>query len=159
MANAEDAAVKATSAGLPQGSVIYLDWELGGPPADAGKKYCSAWFHRLAELGYRPGVYCRAPSSLAFRKEYPGLYVGNVNLLPASVGGITIVDGALEAALASIRIEPLRESAHRAVVSAHLAEDKLDEAQGNRALRHLLCAEPAVEPSVRFARMIPQAQQ
>ncbi|MFC8095442.1 glycoside hydrolase domain-containing protein [Streptomyces sp. NPDC057301] len=98
VANAEDAAVKATSAGLPPGSVIYLDWEMGGPPADAGKKYCSAWFHRLAELGYRPGVYCHPPPSLAFRKEYPGLYVWNVNLLPASAGGITIVDGNVQLA-------------------------------------------------------------
>ncbi|MEU1054259.1 glycoside hydrolase domain-containing protein [Streptomyces sp. NPDC005876] len=92
-ANAEDAAVKATRAGLPKCSVIYLDWEMGGPPIDAGKKYCSAWFHRLAELGYRPGVYCHPPSSLAFRKEYPGLYVWNVNLLPATAGGVTVVDG------------------------------------------------------------------
>ncbi|MFJ9729559.1 glycoside hydrolase domain-containing protein [Streptomyces sp. NPDC101209] len=98
VANAEDAAVKATSAGLPQGAVIYLDWEIGGAPADTGKKYCSAWFHRLAELGYRPAVYCHPPSSLAFRKEYPGLYVWNVNLLPASAGGMTLVDGKVQLA-------------------------------------------------------------
>ncbi|QGZ51993.1 SARP family transcriptional regulator [Streptomyces sp. QHH-9511] len=67
---------------------------------------------------------------------------------------------ALEAALASVRIEPLRESAHRAVVSAHLAEGNLNEALRHYdAFRQLLRAELGVEPSVRFARMIPQPQQ
>ncbi|MFB7449652.1 BTAD domain-containing putative transcriptional regulator [Streptomyces sp. NPDC056194] len=66
---------------------------------------------------------------------------------------------ALEAALANIRIEPLRESAHRAVVSAHLAEGNLNEALRHyHAFQHLLRAELGVEPSVRFTRMIPQAQ-
>ncbi|WP_407284937.1 BTAD domain-containing putative transcriptional regulator [Streptomyces sp. BP-8] len=67
---------------------------------------------------------------------------------------------ALEAALASIRIEPLRESAHRAVVSAHLAEGNLHEALRHcHAFRHLLRAALGIEPSVRFARMIPQTEQ
>ncbi|WP_328946743.1 DUF1906 domain-containing protein [Streptomyces sp. NBC_00250] len=98
VANAEDAAVKATSAGLPQGSVIFLDWEAGSPPVKEGRRYCSAWFHRLAELGYRPGVYCHPPSSFAFREDYPGLYVWNVNVLPGRTGAITIVDGKVELA-------------------------------------------------------------
>ncbi|MEV5886496.1 BTAD domain-containing putative transcriptional regulator [Streptomyces sp. NPDC052020] len=65
---------------------------------------------------------------------------------------------ALEAALASIRIEPLRESAHRAAVSAHLAEGNLNEALRHyHAFRHLVRAELGVEPSVRFTRMIAEA--
>ncbi|MER7959783.1 BTAD domain-containing putative transcriptional regulator [Streptomyces sp. NPDC096030] len=65
---------------------------------------------------------------------------------------------ALEAALASIRIEPLRESAHRAVVSAHLAEGNVNEALRHyHAFQHLLRAELGVEPSVQFTRMIHQA--
>jgi DNA-binding SARP family transcriptional activator len=55
---------------------------------------------------------------------------------------------AVEAALAAVAVEPLRESAHRAVIRAHLAE-------GNRAealrqldqLRHLLRLELGVQPS------------
>lgn len=63
---------------------------------------------------------------------------------------------ALEAAWASVRAEPLRESAHRAVVSAHLAEGNLCE-----ALRHydaycqLLNDELGVGPSPQLVRMIP----
>ncbi|MET9375538.1 BTAD domain-containing putative transcriptional regulator [Streptomyces sp. NPDC002992] len=63
---------------------------------------------------------------------------------------------ALEAALASIRIEPLREDPHRAVVSAHLAEGNLIEALRHyEAFRHLLRAELGAEPSLRLAQMIP----
>lgn len=62
---------------------------------------------------------------------------------------------ALEAAWASVRAEPLRESAHRAVVSAHLAEGNVSEAVRHyRAFRRLLHEELGVEPSFRFARML-----
>ncbi|MFE2561183.1 BTAD domain-containing putative transcriptional regulator [Streptomyces sp. NPDC059352] len=67
---------------------------------------------------------------------------------------------ALEAALASVRIEPLRESAHRAVVSAHLAEGNVIEAVRHyHAFRRLLRTELGVEPSPEFSRMIPLTQQ
>ena len=63
---------------------------------------------------------------------------------------------ALEAAWASVRTEPLRESAHRAVVSAHLAEGNVSEAVRHyHAFRSLLNEELGVEPSPRFARMLP----
>lgn len=63
---------------------------------------------------------------------------------------------ALEAALASVGMEPLRESAHRAVVSAHLAEGNLTEAvRRYDTFRGLLRRELGVEPSLRFTRMIP----
>ncbi|MEW2418100.1 BTAD domain-containing putative transcriptional regulator [Streptomyces sp. NPDC046866] len=63
---------------------------------------------------------------------------------------------ALEAALASIRIEPLREDPHRSVVSTHLAEGNLVEALRHyESFRHLLRAELGTEPSAQFARMIP----
>ncbi|MEU8567423.1 BTAD domain-containing putative transcriptional regulator [Streptomyces pathocidini] len=62
----------------------------------------------------------------------------------------------LEAALTSVRIEPLRESAHRAVVSAHLAEGNVAEAVRHyHAFRRLLREELGVEPSHRFATMLP----
>lgn len=63
---------------------------------------------------------------------------------------------ALEAALASIRIDPLREDPHRAVVSTHLAEGNLVEALRHyEAFRRLLRTELDAEPSVQFRRMIP----
>ncbi|WP_240110331.1 BTAD domain-containing putative transcriptional regulator [Streptomyces sp. MUM 203J] len=62
---------------------------------------------------------------------------------------------ALEAALASIRIEPLREDPHRSVVSTHLAEGNLIEALRHyEAFRQLLRAELGIEPSLQFTRMI-----
>jgi DNA-binding SARP family transcriptional activator len=63
---------------------------------------------------------------------------------------------ATEAAWASVRAEPLRESAHRAVVSAHLAEGNISEAVRHyHAFRRLLNEELGVESSPRFARMLP----
>ncbi|WP_329274491.1 AfsR/SARP family transcriptional regulator [Streptomyces sp. NBC_00691] len=65
---------------------------------------------------------------------------------------------ALEAALASVRIEPLRESAHRAVVAAHLSEGNVIEAVRHyRAYRVLLRNELGLEPSTQLTRMIPPA--
>ncbi|GGN94445.1 hypothetical protein GCM10011579_093920 [Streptomyces albiflavescens] len=62
---------------------------------------------------------------------------------------------ALEAALESIRIEPLRESAHRAVVSVHLAERNVAEAVRHfEAFQRLLHEELGVRPSPRFASML-----
>ncbi|WP_324609622.1 AfsR/SARP family transcriptional regulator [Streptomyces sp. WM6386] len=64
---------------------------------------------------------------------------------------------AMEAAWASVRAEPLRESAHRAVVSAHLAEGNVVEAVRHYdAFCRLLDEELGVEPSPRFARMLPE---
>ncbi|MEV3970148.1 BTAD domain-containing putative transcriptional regulator [Streptomyces sp. NPDC050698] len=65
---------------------------------------------------------------------------------------------ALEAAWASVRTEPLRESAHRAVVAAHLADGNLCEAVRHyRAFRRRLREELGVEPSPRFTRMLTDA--
>ncbi|MFF4010653.1 BTAD domain-containing putative transcriptional regulator [Streptomyces sp. NPDC001717] len=63
---------------------------------------------------------------------------------------------ALEAALASIRIDPLRERPHRSVVATHLAEGNLVEALRHyEAFRHLLRTELGAEPSAQFRQMIP----
>ncbi|GGS25753.1 hypothetical protein GCM10010252_75960 [Streptomyces aureoverticillatus] len=65
---------------------------------------------------------------------------------------------ALEAALESTRADPLRESAHRAVVSVHLAEHNLTEAvRQYETFRELLRRELGVEPSGQFARMLRHA--
>ncbi|MEU5324331.1 BTAD domain-containing putative transcriptional regulator [Streptomyces sp. NPDC021056] len=63
---------------------------------------------------------------------------------------------AVEAALASIRIEPLRENPHRAAVSAHLAEGNMIEALKHyEAFRHLLRTELGAAPSPWFTRTLP----
>ncbi|WJV44374.1 AfsR/SARP family transcriptional regulator [Streptomyces flavofungini] len=65
---------------------------------------------------------------------------------------------ALEAALESTRVDPLRESAHRAVVSVHLAEHNLTEAvRQYETFRGLLLRELGVEPSGQFSSMLRHA--
>lgn len=67
---------------------------------------------------------------------------------------------ALEAAWASVRAEPLRESGHRVVVSVHLAEGNVSEAVHHyQAFRQLLNEELGVEPSPLFTRMLPGHRQ
>ncbi|MEV4559231.1 BTAD domain-containing putative transcriptional regulator [Kitasatospora sp. NPDC049285] len=63
---------------------------------------------------------------------------------------------ALDAALTGVSIEPLRESAHRAVVAVHLAEHNLVEAVRHyHAYRHLARVELGLEPSPIFTTMLP----
>ena len=63
---------------------------------------------------------------------------------------------ALEAALAALRVDLLRESAHRAVIRIHLAEGNVAEAR--RAFEHcrqVLVREVGVEPSPAVTSMLP----
>ena len=62
---------------------------------------------------------------------------------------------ALEAALEAVRLEPLRESAHRVVIAAHLAEDNVGEALAHYTLlTRLLDADLGVRPSERTRAML-----
>lgn len=62
---------------------------------------------------------------------------------------------ALTGALAAVRLEPLRESAHRIVISAHLAEGNASEALRHYAhYRELLWAELRLRPSARLESML-----
>ena len=62
---------------------------------------------------------------------------------------------AILAALAAVRLEPLRETAHAALIRAHLAEGNRSEAQRQfYRCRDLLAAELAVEPSESIRRLI-----
>jgi DNA-binding SARP family transcriptional activator len=64
-------------------------------------------------------------------------------------------DAALEAGMAAVACEPLRESAHRAIVQVHLAEDNPAEALRQFELyRRLLNAELGLPPSPRFRALI-----
>lgn len=63
---------------------------------------------------------------------------------------------ALQAAIESVRLEPLRESAHRAIIAIHLAEGNVAEALRHYGLfRRLLEAELGIEPSPQLAGMLP----
>jgi DNA-binding SARP family transcriptional activator len=62
---------------------------------------------------------------------------------------------ALEAALAALRGEPLRESAHRLLIRVHLAEGNAGEALGQyRLCRHLLRDRLGLEPSPQLDELV-----
>ena len=62
---------------------------------------------------------------------------------------------AIEAGMLAVDIEPLRESAHRTLIAAHLAEGNLFEAVHQyRRLRHLLRSELGIEPSPVTQRLL-----
>jgi DNA-binding SARP family transcriptional activator len=62
---------------------------------------------------------------------------------------------AIQAALAAIRIEPLRETAHRTLIEAHLAEGNWSEARRQFGqCKRLLREELGVEPSESMRRLI-----
>jgi DNA-binding SARP family transcriptional activator len=66
---------------------------------------------------------------------------------------------AVQAAYAAVRDEPLRESAHRAVVRVHLAEGNLAEAmRAYCAFRDLLAAELSVAPTCQMEELIAAAR-
>jgi DNA-binding SARP family transcriptional activator len=62
---------------------------------------------------------------------------------------------AVEAGLAAVEAEPMRESAHRALIAAHLAEGNRSEAVRQfRLYRRLLREELGIEPSQTLARLV-----
>jgi hypothetical protein len=62
-----NAARNAQSAGLPLGINIWLDLEgvNSGAPASDVSAYCNAWFAKVSEAGYIPGLYVGAGSILS----------------------------------------------------------------------------------------------
>jgi DNA-binding SARP family transcriptional activator len=67
---------------------------------------------------------------------------------------------ALVGALAAAGLEPLRESAHRIVIAAHLAEGNASEALRHYAhFRDLLWAEMRLRPSARLESMLAESEQ
>lgn len=62
---------------------------------------------------------------------------------------------AIQAALAAIRLEPLRETAHRALIEAHLAEGNWSEARRQfRRCEQLFQDELGVEPTASMRRLL-----
>jgi DNA-binding SARP family transcriptional activator len=81
-----------------------------------------------------------------------------LHALEAAVG-LLVTTGqyaaALECALAAVRAEPLRESAHRAVITVHLAEHNVAEAvREYQKFRRLTVDELGIEPSEDLARLV-----
>jgi DNA-binding SARP family transcriptional activator len=65
---------------------------------------------------------------------------------------------AIAAGLASVAAEPLRESAHRVVITAHLAEGNYGEAiRHYHSFRELLANELGLEPSPQVTMLIQHA--
>jgi DNA-binding SARP family transcriptional activator len=63
---------------------------------------------------------------------------------------------AIDAGLAAVRAEPLRESAHRVLIKAHIAEGNQGEAGRQYELcRHLLHDELGVKPSAQLRDLLP----
>ncbi|MFC1400017.1 MULTISPECIES: BTAD domain-containing putative transcriptional regulator [Streptacidiphilus] len=64
--------------------------------------------------------------------------------------------GALEMAMGAVAMEPLRESAHRAVIEVHLSEGNASEALRHyQSYRRLLWSELGLEPSPLLRRLLP----
>jgi hypothetical protein len=73
----QDAVNLMVNAGFPLNSVVYLDYEQGGPASTAALAYIGAWVDavQFSALTYVPGIYCSyltAPSILALR---PDVYI------------------------------------------------------------------------------------
>jgi DNA-binding SARP family transcriptional activator len=74
--------------------------------------------------------------------------------------GIGWFGAAVETALTAVRIDPLRESAQRALVRAYLAEGNVCDARRQyRGYRRLLHTELGVRPSHRFDQLIAEPEQ
>jgi len=64
---------------------------------------------------------------------------------------------AVDAGLAAVRAEPLRESAHEVLIRAHLAVGNRCEAASQYArIRHLLKSELGLEPSKALRQLLPR---
>ena len=62
---------------------------------------------------------------------------------------------AIQAACAAVQVEPLRESAHRALVRAHLAQGNVAEAmRAYESFRALLAADLGVEPTAQMDALV-----
>jgi DNA-binding SARP family transcriptional activator len=76
-------------------------------------------------------------------------------VLCARLAAVGQLGAALEIGLAAVHNEPLRESAHRAVISVHLVEENRSEALPQYAYyRRLVTRELGVEPSPRMETLL-----
>ncbi|MGY1709829.1 BTAD domain-containing putative transcriptional regulator [Geodermatophilus sp. SYSU D00758] len=132
-----------------------------------------SWAHSVLAPGTRAGV-LDAPVTASAGELLPGWYDDWVLLererlrqlrmhaLEALADKLVLAGRhgqAVQAACAAIRDEPLRESAHRALVRAHLAEGNPAEAlRAYGAFRDLLVRELGVLPTRRMEDLVAQAR-
>lgn len=93
------------------------------------------------------------------RERLRQLRLHALEALALSLAGEGRFAAAVEAGLAAVRTEPLRESAHRVVVRVHLAEGNVTEAfRQYEACRRLFAAELGLEPSALLTGLLPTAR-
>ena len=89
------------------------------------------------------------------RERYRQLRLRALDSLCARLTDAGRFDEALAAGLAAVAGEPLRESAHRAVIRVHLSEGNVGEAiRQCRLCRRLLRAQLGIEPSARMDELM-----
>ena len=89
------------------------------------------------------------------RERYRQLRLRALDALCERLTAADRLSDALDAGLAAVAGEPLRESAHRAVVRVHLAEGNVGEAiRQFRLCRRLLGEQLGIEPSERMQELI-----
>ena len=89
------------------------------------------------------------------RERYRQLRLRALDALCERLTAADRLSDALDAGLAAVAGEPLRESAHRAVVRVHLAEGNVGEAiRQFRLCRRLLREQLGIEPSERMQALV-----
>jgi DNA-binding SARP family transcriptional activator len=92
---------------------------------------------------------------VAERERFRQLRVHALEALAARLIAVGWHGAAIEAALGAIRADPFRESAHRLLIKAHLAEGSRFEARRHhRAYRELLHTELGLAPSDEFITLL-----
>jgi DNA-binding SARP family transcriptional activator len=93
------------------------------------------------------------------RERFRELRVHALEVVCARLTSLGRFGEAMEAGLAAVKGEPLRESAHRAVISVHLAEGNRAQALAEyRRFRALLARELGIAPSSRMDDLIGELQ-
>lgn len=94
------------------------------------------------------------------RERLRQLRLHALETLALTMAGVGRFAAAVEAGLAAVRIEPLRESAHRVVVRVHLAEGNVTEAlRQYEVCRALFRDELDLEPSALLTDLLPTPRQ
>jgi DNA-binding SARP family transcriptional activator len=103
-------------------------------------------FAQAGRLELLPGWY--EDWVISERESLRQLRLHALEALARSLGDRGRYGTAIEVALAAIQLDPLRESAHRTLISLYIAEDNLSEAARHlRVLTRLLHAELGIAPS------------
>lgn len=95
---------------------------------------------------------------IAYREQYHQLRMHALEAMCERLTAARRYGEAVQAGLTAVRAEPLRESAHHALVKAHLAEgNRFEAARQYDACRHLLRSELGVEPSPALQALLTNA--